>query len=115
MNNDIFNVNSKNQVGGITAGIVNIINEAQIKLSEEAKQRITNLLDNKNNIVHVSLQVGGSSNLTALSENIKDFLIEEGYRNVQGVHTIMGYKPFSGIDIRKQSADIFVIFIGSLQ
>ncbi len=114
-NNNTFNVNSENQVGGITAGIVNIINEAQIKLSEEAKQKITDLLENKNNIVHVSLQEGGSSNLTALSENIKNFLIKEGYKNVQGVNTIMGFSPFGGIEIEKKSDDTFVIFIGALQ
>ncbi len=110
-----IHISSKNQSGGITAGIVNIINEAEIKLSNEDKQKIVDLLKNKDNTIHVSLQTGGSSNLTALSETVKNFLIQEGYKKVKGVNNILGFTPFKGINIEKKSDNEFVVFIGALQ
>ncbi len=112
---DTFNVNSENQSGGITAGIVNIFNEAHILLTYEIKQKITELLQDRNNTVHVSLQSGGSSNLTNLAQEIFLFLRNSGYVNLNGVHTVMGFTPFKGINIEKKSDKEFVIFIGALQ
>lgn len=36
---DIFNITSNNQIGGITAGIVNIFQKARIEFSEENKNK----------------------------------------------------------------------------
>jgi hypothetical protein len=110
----VFNISSDNQQGGITAGIVNIFQKAKIELSDKNKQQIAEALGNKNNTVHVSLQTGGSSELIQFAEDIKSFLIKAGYTNVAGVHQIMGFSPFKGVNIEKKTATESVIFIGSL-
>lgn len=110
----IFNVTSNDQQGGITAGIVNIFQKAKIGLSEENKIKITDALKNKNNTIHVSLQVGGGGELIQFAEDIKSFLIQEGYTNVVGVNSIMGFSPFRGVNIEKKSDTESVIFVGSL-
>ena len=109
-----FNVTSNDQQGGITAGIVNIFQKAKIELSNENKQQIIEALKNKNNTIHVSLQSGGGSELTQFAEEVKSFLIREGYTNVLGVHQIMGFSPFKGVNIEKKTNTELVIFIGSL-
>lgn len=107
-------VTSKNQHGGITAGIVNLFNKTKIELSDENKQQLTEYLIIKNDTVHISLQVGGGSALVQLSEDIKAFLIQQGYTNVLGVHTIMGFSPFKGVILEKKPDTESVVFIGSL-
>lgn len=113
-NGNAFNVTSSNQQGGITAGIVNIFQRAKIELSSEHKQQIIESLKNKNNTIHVSLQSGGGSELVQFAQDIKSFLVQRGYTNVLGVHTIMGLSPFRGVTIDKKSDTESVIFIGSL-
>ncbi len=110
----VFNVTSNDQQGGITAGIVNIFQKAKIELSDKNKQQITETLINKNDIVHVSLQSGGGSELAQFAMDLKSFLIHQGYTNVLGIHTIMGFTPFKGVNIEKKSDKESVIFIGSL-
>ena len=109
-----FNVTSNNQQGGITAGIVNIFQKARIELSDKNKQQITETLINKNNTIHISLQSSGGSELVQFAEDIKLFLIQQGYANVLGVHAVMGFSPFKGVNIEKKSDTESVIFIGSL-
>lgn len=112
--NNTFNVTSNDQQGGLTAGIVNIFQKARIELSNEDKQQITEALKNKSNAIHVSLQSGGGSELVQFTEDIKSFLIQQGYTNVLGVHTIMGFNPFKGVNIENKSNTESVIFVGSL-
>ena len=110
----VFNVTSNDQQGGITAGIVNIFRKIKFELSVEDKKYITENLSDKNNTVHVSLQSGGNSELAQLATDIKSFLVQQGYKNVLGVHTIMGFNPFKGVTLEKKSATESVIFIGAL-
>lgn len=115
MNKDsVFNVTSDNQQGGITAGIVNIFQKANIELADENKKQIIETLKNKANTIHVSLQSGGGNELAQFAEDVKSFLKEQGYTNILGVHTIMGFRPFKGVNIEKKSDTESVIFIGSL-
>lgn len=115
MNKDnVFNITSDNQQGGITAGIVNIFQKAKVELSNESKEQIIETLKNKSNTIHVSLQSGGGSELVKFAEDIKSFLKQQGYLNILGVHTIMGFSPFKGVNIEKKSDTESVIFIGSL-
>lgn len=109
-----FNITSNDQQGGITAGVVNIFQKASIELSDENKQQIAEALKNKNNTIHVSLQSGSGSELVQFASNIKSFLIQQGYTNVLGVHTIMGFSPFKGVNIENKSDTESVIFVGSL-
>ena len=114
-NNSSFNVSSTDQQGGITAGIVNIFQKAKIELSDENKQQIIETLKNKTNIIHVSLQSGGGSELTQFAEDIKLFLHQSGFINVLGVHSIFAFgPPFKGVKIENKSTNESVIFIGSL-
>ncbi len=110
----IFNVTSNDQQGGITAGIVNIFRKARIELSDKNKREITEAFKNKNNTIHVSLQAGGGSELAQFAEDVKSFLIREGYTNVIGVNQIFGFSSFKGVNIEKKSETESVIFIGSL-
>lgn len=71
-------------------------------------------LKSKNNIIHVSLQAGGGSELTQFAEDIKLFLIQEGYTNIIGVNQIFGFSPFKGVTIENKTNNESVIFIGSL-
>lgn len=100
-NNNVFNVTSNDQQGGITAGIVNIFQKARIELSNENKQQIAEVLKNKSNAIHVSLQSDGGGELVQFAKDIKSFLMQQGYTNVIGVHTIMGFNPFKGVNIEK--------------
>ncbi len=92
---------------------VNIFGETKINFSNEDKTKITDFIGNKNNPVHVSLQSGGGSNLTNLAQEIFSFLKNNGYVNLNGVHTVMGFTPFKGVNLQKEGEN-FVIFIGSL-
>lgn len=112
--NNTFNVTSNDQQGGITAGIVNIFQRAKIEMSREDKQQITETLKDKNNAIYVSLQSGGESELIQFAEDIKSFLIQQGFTNVLGVNTILGFTPFKGVHIERKSNNESVIFIGSL-
>lgn len=111
---NVFNVTSNDQQGGITAGIVNVFQKAKIELSTENKQKIIEALKSKNNTIHVSLQVGGGSELTQFAEDIKSFLIREGYINVIGVNQIFGFPSFKGVSMENKTDTESVIFIGSL-
>jgi len=113
--NTNINVSSENQSGGITAGIVNLIQEQEITLSEQDKNNLVDMLGDKDNKIHVSLQSGGSSNLTAFAQSILNFLHNKGFDNLQGVNQIMGFSPFKGVVVEKKPDNIFVIFIGALQ
>lgn len=93
---------------------VNIFGETKINFSDEDKKKITDFIGNKNNSVHVSLQSGGSSNLTNLAQEIFYFLNNNGYTNLHGVNNIFGFTPFKGVSLQKEGEN-FVIFIGSLQ
>lgn len=108
---NVFKVTSNDQQGGITAGIVNVFQKAKIQLSDENKQQMVEALTNKNSAIHVSLQSGGGSELIQFAEDIKSFLIQQGYVNISGVNTIFGFTPFQGVKIEKNPT---VIFIGSL-
>ena len=74
------NVNGNNNV--------NIFGETKINFSNEDKKKITDFIGDKNNPVHVSLQSGGSSNLTYLAQEIFTFLSNSGYTNLHGVNSI---------------------------
>jgi hypothetical protein len=100
------NVNGNNNV--------NISGETKIIFSDEHKRKIIDFIGDKNNPVHVSLQSGGSSNLTNLAYEIFSFLQSSAYTNLKGVHTIMGLTPFKGVNLQRDG-DKFIIFIGSLQ
>jgi hypothetical protein len=113
--NATINVSSENQSGGITAGIVNLIQEQEITLSEQDKNNLGDMLGDKYNKIYVSLQSGGSSNLTAFAQSIINFLHNEGFNNLQGVNEIMGFGAFKGVVVEKKPDNIFVIFIGALQ
>ncbi len=110
----IFNVTSDNQSGGITAGIVNIFHKLRIELTDENKKQLIENLNDKSATIHVSLQSGGGSEVAGLSQEIMSFLLESGYKNILGVHTIMGFAPFKGMTIERKTESELVIFIGSL-
>jgi hypothetical protein len=110
----IYNISSANQSGGITAGIVNIFNKYKIELTEENKNQILSRIADRNTKIWVSLQEGGGSELTQFAEDIKHFLINEGYQNVIGVNRIFGFSPFKGVIIEQKSNTGLVIFVGSL-
>lgn len=111
---NVFNIASNDQSGGITAGIVNIFQKRKIMLSSDDKEKISRILANKSNAIHISLQSGGGSELVQFAKDIKLFLSKQGYTNIIGVHTIMGFSPFYGVNIEKKSDTKFVIFIGAL-
>ena len=85
-----------------------------IELSEDNRNFLKKEIPSKESKIHVSLQAGGSSELTQLAQDIKQFFIASGYSNVQGVNTIMGFDPFMGVQIEKKSDKEFVVFMGSL-
>jgi len=114
MANDTFHVTSSNQQGGITAGVINVSSRSKIPFTDENKKFILETFLDKNITVHVSLQNGGSSELIQLAQDIKSFLIDAGYKNVLGVHTVLGFTPFKGVSVEKKSETESVIFIGSL-
>lgn len=106
-----MDINQKNING---SNNVNIFGETKINFTDEDKKKIIDFIGDKNNPVHVSLQVGGSSNLTNFAQEILLFLKNSGYANLHGVNSIMGFSPFKGVNLEK-SGENFVIFIGSLQ
>ncbi|MDB5260116.1 MAG: hypothetical protein JWN37_347 [Candidatus Nomurabacteria bacterium] len=106
-----MNINQNNINGNNN---VNVFGETKINLSEEDKNKITDFIGNKNNPVHVSLQSGGSSNLTNLAQEVFSYLKKSGHTNLNGIHTIMGFSPFKGINLQKEGEN-FVVFVGSLQ
>ena len=65
-------------------------------------------------MIHVSLQIGAGSELVKYAEEIKSFLLRQGYDNIIGVNTIFGFTPFNGVIIESNSGSPSSIFIGAL-
>lgn len=80
-----INISSTNQTGGITAQNVHISSmKPQRKLNDVVKLEIINRLPVKNEIIRIYSAMGDRE-ATNLGQQIKDFLLENGYTMVQGV------------------------------
>lgn len=106
-----INVSSTNQIGGITAGVFNVYQKPQRSLDENFKAKLLSFLPSKNAKVHVSVN-GMENEGRIFGASIHAFLTSQGYADVQGVHTILGFAPFEGTRVEKKAENEFVVFIG---
>ena len=107
MTDNIFNVTSNNQQGGITAGQVNI-GTPQRHLTEGLKQQLENFRDKKIGITTVM----GDAEAIQFGYEIKDYLEQNGYdftSIAQGVFS----GPIKGQSIREEKDGNITLIIGN--
>lgn len=105
----IFNVMSHNQQGGITAGIVNVGHKPRT-INTNIRSQLAQLLPDKSNTVTVTCVMGDGEAFN-YAEQIKDFLISEGY-TVNGVNQAVFSRPVMGQEF---NPDTLTIRIGTRQ
>lgn len=111
-NNQTINVTSFNQQGGITANQV-ILSQPNRHFVGEIKDKFLQRLPNdKNRTIRIT-SVMGDEEAFAFADEIKNYLIEEGF-TVEGVNRGIFDRPMIGQFIKNEShSDIFEIQIGN--
>ena len=105
----VFNVTSKNQQGGITAGIVNVGPRPR-HLNQALKNQLVTMLPDKSRQITIT-SVMGDGEAFKFAMEIKDYLTAQGY-SVKGVNQAV----FSGPIIGQQfNPDTLTLTIGTRQ
>ncbi len=93
----VFNVSSKDQRDGITAGIVNISSNDR-HLDDHAKEQLAKLSQDENIIV---IAIMGDPEAFQLANEVLSYLKESGF-NANGVDHVMYAEPIVGQLINKR-------------
>lgn len=107
--NNMFNINSYNQSGGITAGVVNLGTHPRKVDDQSGKQLLENLQKEKKIVI---TSVMGDQEAFNFGHQILNFLKEKGY-NAEGVNQAIYSKPIIGQFIENQKVEQTDIIIGN--
>ena len=113
MTDNIFNVNSSYQKGGITAGQINIGNFQRV-LTTKTKSQITLKLPSDIKIPIEIIAVGGDREAQKFALKIWNFLDTEGYNLPAKVGSIMTSDTLVGININTKNKDKTIITVGNI-
>jgi hypothetical protein len=105
----IFNVTSHSQQGGITAGVVNVGPQPR-RLDLAHRNQLAQLLPDKSRTVTIECVMGDSESFTFATE-IKDYLKAQGY-SVNGIDQVVFAAPVLGQDF---DPDTLTLTIGTRQ
>lgn len=108
----VFNVTSKNQSGGITAGQVNIGPQPRV-LGDQAKSTLLRIIAERNGAPITVTAVMGDGEAFQLAEQVKSFLESEGHQ-IMGVNQAVYTKPVMG-QLVEGGPDKVDIIIGTRQ
>lgn len=103
----IVNVTSNNQQGGITANQVNIGSISR-KFDDNWKKSTLSLLPNKNEKIVVG-GIGSDQDSMDFASALFEFLVSQGYTNLQGVNTLFGVRSYGEKFERDSEKALFTI------
>lgn len=107
-----YNVFSVNQMGGITAGQVNIGPQAR-QMDDANGQQIKQHIPTSAKVKVTSVM--GDGEAFNFATQIKQWLESNGYSNVDGVNQAIYSQPVMGQGIERKSESEFEIIIGTRQ
>ena len=98
--NNIFNVSSTNQSGGITAGQVNIGTQPRV-LTDQNRAQILSIVEARNGAPISVTAVLGDGEAFQYAEQIKAFLESKGHQ-VKGVNQAVYTGPMMGQSVNEE-------------
>ena len=111
---DTIKVTSENNQGNIVGkGNINIVQHANIELTDADKERIANARINKDSTITVSREDSAGPEMAQFAKDMKLFLTQQGYKNVKGVDIVWMSTPSEGWTMQPKSATQWEISIGS--
>ncbi len=106
------NISSTNQTGGITAQNVNVTTKPQPrKLNDYTRNQLISYLNNKSEKIDISCIMNDHEAFDYANE-IENFLLENGYTNINGGNQAVFSKPFKGQEVFRTNSGV-KISIGS--
>ncbi|MFA6992092.1 MAG: hypothetical protein WC269_02310 [Candidatus Gracilibacteria bacterium] len=113
MTDDIFNVTSNNQQGGLTVGQLNISNPQRVLTTEIKSQIISQLPSDKETPIEI-IAVGGDREAYKFASEIWNYLNSEMYYLPAKIGSINTPDPIVGVTVSTKNKDKTIIIVGNV-